>query len=104
MFYLFCLKLLGIHKSINFAVSDEKELAFSEKILGSRVKMKIAGNFPVFFDFAMPTIKEIGEVTLLSIALISPMKNHLLVIEALKKVQGRVLWQIFGPIKDSEYW
>ena len=41
---------------------------------------------------------------LLTIAIISPMKNYLKIIKALKKVTEQVTYSIYGNIKDEEYW
>ncbi|MEO6637008.1 MAG: glycosyltransferase, partial [Ginsengibacter sp.] len=41
---------------------------------------------------------------LVSIALISPMKNILPVLQALEKVKANVSYDIFGAVKDHDYW
>ncbi|HRD43302.1 MAG TPA: glycosyltransferase, partial [Ferruginibacter sp.] len=41
---------------------------------------------------------------LVTIALIIPMKNHLLVLEALQKCTFDVEYGIYGPVKDEQYW
>src|SRR6185437_13268389 len=45
-----------------------------------------------------------GDLKLITIAIISAMKNILLVLEALEKVSAHVQYDIYGPIKDEEYW
>jgi glycosyltransferase involved in cell wall biosynthesis len=32
------------------------------------------------------------------------MKNHALVLEALQQLKSKVVWDIYGPIKDQKYW
>jgi glycosyltransferase involved in cell wall biosynthesis len=49
-------------------------------------------------------IKHKGELILGTIALISPMKNHLAVIQALMTCTSQVLWHVYGPVKDIDYW
>jgi glycosyltransferase involved in cell wall biosynthesis len=39
-----------------------------------------------------------------TVALISPMKNHLAVLNALKNISSTVIWHIYGPVKDAAYW
>ena len=39
-----------------------------------------------------------------TVALISPMKNHLAVLQALQKSSASVQWHIYGPVKDAVYW
>ena len=102
--FLAGVKSLGIHLKVTFCVSDEKEAQFTKAVFGEKVKVQIAQNFPASFE-ALPALqKEVGEIKLVSIALISPMKNHALVLEALQQVKSKVVWDIYGPIKDQKYW
>ncbi|WP_338397772.1 glycosyltransferase [Persicobacter psychrovividus] len=65
----------------------------------------IVGNVPnISIGFSKGQMKSSEAIKLVTVALISPMKNHLLVIEALKNVKGNVQWDIYGPVKDSQYW
>ena len=41
---------------------------------------------------------------MVTIALISPMKNHLMVLEALKLCSATIKYNIYGPVKDETYW
>lgn len=103
--FLIGLKWLGIHNKIVFCASDEKEVSFTKAIFGKNSKVKIAQNFPATYDTKPEIIqKEVGDLKLVSIALIGPMKNHALVLEALALVKSNVSWDIYGPIKDNKYW
>lgn len=102
--FLGIFKVLGIHKKIRFCVSDENENTYAQAMFGKNSKITIAQNFPASFDRLPANTKEIGTLNLLSIALISPMKNHLLIIEALMLVKSSITWYIYGPIKDKNYW
>lgn len=48
--------------------------------------------------------KNKGSLKLISIALISPMKNIKPVLETLLKVKERVEYNIYGPVKEERYW
>jgi len=67
-------------------------------------KTWIVSNFPKINFEIKPIDKKVGELKMATIALISPMKNHLLVIKALENFSGKVNWDIYGPIKDLAYW
>ena len=102
--FLQAIKWLGIHRKIVFCASDAQEAGFIKAIFGKNTRLHIAQNFPAYFD-ALPALpKEVGSISLVSIALIGPMKNHALVLEALFLVKATVQWHIYGPIKDSTYW
>ena len=102
--FLAGVKSSSLHLKVTFCVSDETEAQHTKTVFGEKVKVQIAQNFPASFE-ALPALhKEVGEVKLVSIALISPMKNHALVLEAIQHVKSTVVWDIYGPIKDPKYW
>jgi len=103
--FLKVINLFGITKKIVFCASDKKEESYTKAIFGKNSKVKIAQNFPATNHIKPEIIqKEAGDLKLVSIALISPMKNHALVLEALALVKSSVSWHIYGPIKDNNYW
>jgi glycosyltransferase involved in cell wall biosynthesis len=102
--FLTGIKLLGLHKKITFCVSDSKEKEFTQIVFGQHSKIAIAQNFPASFEAMESIDKNIGEIKLISIALISAMKNHALVLEAFALVKSDIIWDIYGPIKDPKYW
>ena len=103
-FYLSILKLLGIHKKYEFHASNEEEKKYIQKIFGDKAIIHIAYNFPRVLEKQIVPEKLPGSLKLISIALISPMKNHLLVINALQSCTQRIQYDIYGPIKDELYW
>ena len=102
--FLVGIKLLSLSKKITFCVSDTKEKEYTQTIFGENTKIAIAQNFPSSFEAIEPINKNTGELKFISIALISAMKNHALVLEALSLVKSKVIWHIYGPIKDLSYW
>jgi glycosyltransferase involved in cell wall biosynthesis len=102
--FLGLIKLLGIHKKISFCVSDEKEMIFTQLMFGEKTKIHVAQNFPTIFLPIPAKNKTVGILNLISIALISPIKNHNLILQALSLVKSQVSWDIYGPIKDFDYW
>lgn len=108
-FFLQLLKITGWHHKNTFHVTDEQEKAFAQKELGKAAKIFVAGNFPNFYNSTAVPQKKIGELKLVSIGLISPMKNYLSVLNALELV-GRqqpgclIEYSIYGTVKDEVYW
>jgi glycosyltransferase involved in cell wall biosynthesis len=98
------LKLMGVQKKITFHATDVNEEKFIHDIFGDAAKVLVAQNFPNTYSFAKGIEKKAGEIKLASIALISPMKNHALVLEALKSCKAKVYYDIYGPVKDENYW
>lgn len=101
--FLQLFKMLGKHKAISFHATDENEKQFIENAFGPGLEIKTAANYPRKMQ-AVVKEKSPGILKILTIALISPMKNHWLVLKALSKMQQPVQYGIFGPVKDYDYW
>ena len=102
--YLKFLKLLRIDKKCVFHASSIEEKEYIKSVFGRESKICIAENFPRKFNQQILPFKKVNVLQLVSLSLISPMKNHLNTLEALKNCQGQIIYNIYGPIKDSEYW
>src|SRR5258705_6747772 len=112
--YLSLWKLLGLHKKNIFHATDEKEREYIQHVFGSKTKVMVAANFPRVLQQQPVIEKNAGALKLVSIALISPMKNILLVLETLgsrkrevaggKKEESSIEYNIYGPVKDKYYW
>jgi glycosyltransferase involved in cell wall biosynthesis len=102
-FYLIFFRPLIKLKNIVFHATDDDEKDHIHAALGNRVEVKVAQNIPAFFEPNLLT-KDRGSLHLITIALISPMKNHLLVLQALKNIESYVHYHICGPIFDDLYW
>ncbi|RXK59442.1 glycosyltransferase [Lacibacter luteus] len=102
--FLFLFKLLGLHQQVCWHATDEREAAFIQSAMGSNVQVKTAANFPNLLPVIGGPGKAENELVLGTVALISPMKNHLAVLQALQKSTATVTWFIFGPVKDAAYW
>jgi glycosyltransferase involved in cell wall biosynthesis len=102
--YLTLWKLLKFHKKCEFHATTVEEKQYIEQVFGREVTTWVAGNLPKVLDYHSPPQKAKGTLVLVSIALISPMKNHLLVLESLRNVASLIEYNIYGPIKDQGYW
>ena len=102
--YLQLFKLLEFHYKIDFHATDEEEKNYITKYFGQAATVFVAGNFPNKTG-VLPTIeKQPGSLKLASIALISPMKNILAVLQALKITDAEIEYSIYGAVKDEDYW
>ncbi len=102
--YLKLFKLLRYYSKVSFHATDEEEANYIKQYFGEGTKVFVAGNFPKKVGLLLPLSKESGTLKLLTIALISPMKNVLWVLQALEKVVGDIQYDIYGLVKDDEYW
>jgi glycosyltransferase involved in cell wall biosynthesis len=101
--YMIFLKMLVKKFNIEFHATDNEERLFIEKAIGSQTKVWVAANLPTLIPFTTIEKKE-GVLRLLTVALIGPMKNYKMVLEALKSIKGNVVYDICGPVYFPEYW
>ena len=102
--YLAIWKLVGIHRHCFFHATDLVEKGFIQQTFGEQARVFVAGNIPRVFNYHPAVNKKAGSLQLVSIALISPMKNIALVLDALQHCKHQVNYSIYGPVKDAPYW
>lgn len=101
---LFLYKILGIKKNIIFHATNTSEKIHIENIFGLKSSICVAENFPTIIHRSIEHNKQPNHLKLLSVGLITPMKNVLLVLKALSRLNGIVEYHIVGAIKDTHYW
>lgn len=101
--YLKLFKLMEYHHKIQFHATDAEERKYISNYFGKDTAIFTAGNFANKIAMLPLVKKEMGALKMISIALISPMKNILMVLQALDKMQGSIQYDIYGPVKDHDY-
>jgi len=101
--YLAILKLLGVSNKCSFHAATEDEKKYILKIF-PKSKVFVIPNFPAVLKSEAIVPKTIGSLEMTAVALISPMKNYLLVLHALETCSENITYHIWGPVKDHDYW
>lgn len=97
-------KALRLHQNTVFQASSNYEVEDIRRVLGSKVDIRIAEDIgSQEFAQYMPE-RESTALKAVFISRISPMKNLLAALEILKNVRELVLYDIYGPIEDYDYW
>jgi glycosyltransferase involved in cell wall biosynthesis len=102
--FLSIFKMLGLQKKCEFHATTTGEEGFIKDVFGKDVKVWVAPNLPKVLGSETPIHKKVGELSLVTVALISPMKNIKLVLEALQNCKSNISYNIYGPVKDEIYW
>ncbi|MBC7887134.1 MAG: glycosyltransferase [Ferruginibacter sp.] len=102
--YLWCWKILGLQHRCRFHASNEDEKLFIQNIFGKQTTVFVAANFPRVFSMQATPSKKPGTLQLVSVGLISPMKNYLRVLQELTHCTQNISYDIYGPVKDHGYW
>ena len=103
-FFLRGIRASGLHKKLSFHATDAREAHYINSAFGDTVRIHIASNFPRLFERLPLPAKHPGELNLATVALISPMKNHGIILQALAGITTPVHYTIAGPVKDPVYW
>jgi glycosyltransferase involved in cell wall biosynthesis len=103
--FLKTFRLLGLHRSVRFHATDETEVRDIYTWFGKGTELSRVPNFPgpLIDDFPVP-VKIPGEVSLLFIGRIHPIKNLDLLLEILADVKTTVQLTIVGSLEDAPYW
>jgi glycosyltransferase involved in cell wall biosynthesis len=101
--YLGFMKRTQLHRLIHWHATDEQEATYIKKQFGD-VNISIAGNFPKLSALLPSPPKQPNSLIMGTLALISPMKNHLQILKSLKDTTSNIIWHIYGPVKDQQYW
>lgn len=103
LLYLFFFKIIMLFRDIKFHVTDDVEKKYVENVFGNRYAIFVLPNIPNLFK-QQYLKKEVNNLNLISIAIVSSMKNHLNLLLALMNCKSNIIYKIYGPIKDNEYW
>ncbi|HEV7330121.1 MAG TPA: glycosyltransferase [Flavisolibacter sp.] len=103
-FFLWLWKGLGLHKGLEFHAATAEEKGHVERVFGKGARVHVAANLPKALERQEVTEKEEGSLRLVTVALVGPMKNILLVLQALQGVTEKVDYHLFGPVIDQGYW
>ena len=80
------LKCWTIPYKVEFHATDQEEADFIRSYFGEPAKVFIAGNFPTKVGLLPLPFKEPGKLKLVSVGIISPMKNYFVGIGGVTKI------------------
>lgn len=102
--YLKLFKFLNLQNSLIFQASSAFEAADIRRVLGRHVDVFIAEDISAFEIPNWIPGKDARRLKLVFISRISPKKNLLQALRIVAKVSLPILYEIYGPIEDDEYW
>ena len=103
--YLLVFRLSGLCKRIIWHATNEEEQEDIKRIFGGVSKIFIAGNIPKKpLEKISNVYKSAGQLRLVYLSLITAKKNLLQLIEILSTSRENISLDIYGPVKDGEYW
>lgn len=104
--YIIYLRLSGLIKNVYFqSTSNEETAAITKYLHIKKDKIFFLTNVPsIPSKFCGGQEKKEGIGRFVFLSRIHPKKNLLLAIKCFEEVKGKVIFDIYGPIEDTEYW
>lgn len=97
--------VIGFYKNIIFHATNLDEANHIKKILGTRIRVKIAPNLPRKIKENKDFKKRKNEtVCFVNVARIAVEKGTLTMLKALKSIKKPLQLDLYGPIYDIDYW
>lgn len=100
---------LGLHRNLIWQASSEREADDIRRVMG-----RVAADIRVAADLPAPTNAPAAPeyrprsdeepLRVVFLSRISPMKNLDFALDVLNRVQAPVTFDIYGPVRDEEYW
>ena len=95
----------GAFKDISFQATADEEFSNIVKRFGiKKKKVYLLPNLASVSVNKSVINKESGSLRVLTLSRILPNKNTLYSIKLIKKLQGNIVFDIYGPIEDENYW
>lgn len=104
--YMRVSKLVGLYSGLLWQASSEREANDIQQNWHINTRIQIASNLPPPAppqDSPIVVEKDEGELKLVFLSRITPMKNLLFAIQLLKNISGKVSFSVYGPADDPEY-
>lgn len=105
MLYLSAFRLLGLHKNIIFHATEEGEYKDIKNCFGQSADVLLVNDFPgKQSPLQLPTQKQKGQLAILFVGRIHPIKNVDYFLSVLKNANQSIRMTVIGGIEDQSYW
>lgn len=105
--YIYISKIFKLYNTVKWHATTEYELEDIKNVFGERIHIVTAQNLTADYQhvlYSKSIVKKPGEIVLVYVSRIHPMKNLLQVLKLIRNLEGKIILNIFGPIEDTQYW
>jgi glycosyltransferase involved in cell wall biosynthesis len=104
-FYLWFLRMMGIGRYVGFHSTGEDETKDIKRFFPAAKKIVLAPNLPVAVnDQLTPIEKPTGQLRIIFVGRLHPIKKLDFLLEALAKAKGDIKLDIVATREDKKYW
>lgn len=100
-------KMIGLYNGVFWHATSKNEKKDIEMVFGPTVEVNIANNLTADYQnitYNKKIDKKEGQLKIAFVSRIHPKKNLKMAIEFLKNIQGDIIFNIYGPMEDENYW
>jgi len=102
-------RLFGLYNNVIWQASSKCEEKDIRRLFGSKISLVIAPNLPSPIykqkkQLNRKNIKVAGSLKIIFLSRISKKKNLIGALNMMKELNGEVLFDIYGPLEDNNYW
>ena len=102
--FLVAFKALGLHRKVHFHATDEIEQQDIARLFGVNSQRTMISNFPAGVEpFSGTPLKKPGELKIVFVGRLHPIKNLDYLLELLPETKGRISLTIIGGEEDAAY-
>lgn len=102
--YLRLCAMTGMPSRMLWQASSAGEQQDIRRVLGNSASICLAPAIPTHAGMTSTVHKAAGSLRLVYLARVHPHKNLYHALRALRRVQGKVEFSIYGPLEDPAYW
>ena len=105
--YIKVTNAVGLYKDTTWHATADTEKSHIINVIGNGEKITIANNLTANykeFKYDKTIEKKKGELKVVFISRVHPKKNLKKAIEFIKNIQGKIIFNIYGPLEDKVYW
>lgn len=104
--YILICKVLGLTNDIAWHASSVYEATDIKNKFGEKIKVLNASNLPKINGRlnGSPSNNEDGRLRVIFMSRITPKKNLYYALQIMLRVKSRIMFSIYGPIEDQQYW
>jgi glycosyltransferase involved in cell wall biosynthesis len=103
--FLRIFRALGLHRSAHFHATDETEVKDVRNYFGPMAQVTRVPNFPgIAAADPAPPPKETGQLSMIFVGRIHPIKNLDFLLHTLREVKARIQLTIAGSAENRVYW
>jgi glycosyltransferase involved in cell wall biosynthesis len=100
-------KTFNLYKDIIWHATAETEKVDIKSVFGNKINIRLAGNLIANYEklkYDKKITKNKGKLKVVFASRIHPKKNLKKAIELLKNINGKIEFNIYGPLEDKKYW